>query len=147
MLGGWVNPHREQHELPALTALAQHIPHSHSGIDEKRPTEKCVLPSAYSTYRRNSAETERVAGRPGCWECSTGGGSAAAARMRPRASWSNLQRRGGPARTLQVFLSPLGLYKILVCLFRDCALVKLFLACNTFIAPPPRFRFAINIAQ
>jgi len=27
------------HELPALTALAQHISHSHSGIDEKRPTE------------------------------------------------------------------------------------------------------------
>ena len=26
--------------LPALTALAQHITHSHSGIDEKRPTEK-----------------------------------------------------------------------------------------------------------
>ena len=62
MLGGWVNPHREQqtipqghtsipgatrlythsHELPALTALAQHISHSHSGIDEKRPTEKFV---------------------------------------------------------------------------------------------------------
>jgi len=91
MLGGWVNPHREQqtipqgqtsippkslstptangqsapqsgsargvgrgagshtpskaseshsHELPALTALAQHISHSHSGIDEKGPTEK-----------------------------------------------------------------------------------------------------------
>ena len=30
------------HELPALTALAQHISHSHSGIDEKRPTEKFV---------------------------------------------------------------------------------------------------------
>ena len=30
------------HELPALTALAQHISHSHSGIDEKRPTERCV---------------------------------------------------------------------------------------------------------
>ena len=30
------------HELPALTALAQHIAHSHSGIDEKRPTEKFV---------------------------------------------------------------------------------------------------------
>ena len=28
------------HELPALAALAQHISHSHSGIDEKRPTEK-----------------------------------------------------------------------------------------------------------
>jgi len=28
--------------LPALTALAQHISHSHSGIDEKRPTEKFV---------------------------------------------------------------------------------------------------------
>jgi len=27
------------HELPALTALAQHISHSHSGIDEMRPTE------------------------------------------------------------------------------------------------------------
>jgi len=26
-----------------LTALAQHISHSHSGIDEKRPTEKCVV--------------------------------------------------------------------------------------------------------
>jgi len=31
------------HELPVLTALAQHISHAHSGIDEKRPTEKCVL--------------------------------------------------------------------------------------------------------
>jgi len=28
------------HELPALSALAQHISHSHSGIDEKRRTEK-----------------------------------------------------------------------------------------------------------
>jgi len=41
-------PHTEHglgvlHELPALTALAQHITHSHSGIDdEMRPTEKCV---------------------------------------------------------------------------------------------------------
>jgi len=36
------------HELPALTALAQHISHSHSGIDEKRPTVKflCVFCSA-----------------------------------------------------------------------------------------------------
>jgi len=25
------------------SALAQHITHSHSGIDEKRPTEKCVV--------------------------------------------------------------------------------------------------------
>jgi len=31
------------HELPALTALAQHISHSHSGIDEKRPTENFEL--------------------------------------------------------------------------------------------------------
>ena len=31
------------HEFPALTALAQHISYSHSGIDEKRPTEKFVL--------------------------------------------------------------------------------------------------------
>jgi len=30
------------YELPALTALAQHISHSYSGIDEKRPTEKFV---------------------------------------------------------------------------------------------------------
>jgi len=30
------------HELPALTALAQHISHSDSGIDEKRPTDKFV---------------------------------------------------------------------------------------------------------
>jgi len=73
MLGGWANPHREQqtipqgqisippksfiraygatrlythsHELPALTALAQHISHSPSGIDEKRPTEKFVNPN------------------------------------------------------------------------------------------------------
>jgi len=30
------------HELPALTALAQYISYSHSGIDEKRPTEKFV---------------------------------------------------------------------------------------------------------
>jgi len=48
MLRG-VNPHREprlythSHELPALTALAQHISHSYSGIDEKRPTEKLGL--------------------------------------------------------------------------------------------------------
>ena len=28
--------------LPALTALAHHISHSHSGIDEKRPTKKFV---------------------------------------------------------------------------------------------------------
>jgi len=35
------------HELPALTALAQHISHSHSGIDEKRPTEKFVCISIY----------------------------------------------------------------------------------------------------
>ena len=32
----------QSHELPALTALAQHISHPHSGIDEKRPTEKFV---------------------------------------------------------------------------------------------------------
>jgi len=31
------------HELPALTALAQHISHSHSGIDEKRPTKFFVI--------------------------------------------------------------------------------------------------------
>jgi len=30
------------HELPALTALAQHISHSQSGIDEKRPTDQFV---------------------------------------------------------------------------------------------------------
>ena len=84
MLGGWVNPHREQQTIPqgqtsspptctptvkarpdqaslatsaetrgvthdhglgvllALTALAQHIAHSPSSIDEKRPTQKCV---------------------------------------------------------------------------------------------------------
>jgi len=87
MLGGWVNPHREQQTIPqgqtsippksfstptaksrhdpaalglglpltagshgpstasesfSLTALAQHISHSHSGIDEKRPTEHFV---------------------------------------------------------------------------------------------------------
>ena len=30
------------HELPALTALAQHTTHSHSGHDEKRPTVKCA---------------------------------------------------------------------------------------------------------
>ena len=30
------------HELPALTALSQHISHSHSGIDEKGPTENFV---------------------------------------------------------------------------------------------------------
>jgi len=30
------------HELPALIALAQHITRSHHGIDEQRPTEKCV---------------------------------------------------------------------------------------------------------
>jgi len=85
VLGGWVNPHREQQTIPqgqtssppksfftstvnarpdqaalatsaeargethrawlrspALTALAQHITHSHSGIDEMRPTEKFV---------------------------------------------------------------------------------------------------------
>ena len=35
-------PRSPSHELPALTALAQHISHSHSGIDEKRPTEKFV---------------------------------------------------------------------------------------------------------
>jgi len=59
MLGGWVNPHREQqsipqgqtsithsHELQALPALAQHISHSHSGIDEKRPTENVVNANA-----------------------------------------------------------------------------------------------------
>ena len=34
--------YKHSHELPALTALAQHISHSHSGNDEKRPTEKCV---------------------------------------------------------------------------------------------------------
>jgi len=35
--------HTRPPSLPALTALAQHISHSHSGIDEKRPTEKFVL--------------------------------------------------------------------------------------------------------
>jgi len=34
-------PHTE-HGLGVLLALAQHISHSHSGIDEKRPTEKFV---------------------------------------------------------------------------------------------------------
>jgi len=83
MLGGWVNPHREQQTIPqgqtslppisfsTPTAngqsaprtgsargvgrrgephtehglgvlLAQHISHPHSGIDEKRPTDKFV---------------------------------------------------------------------------------------------------------
>jgi len=37
-------PHTEHGlGLPALTALAQHISHSHSGIDEKRPMEKFVV--------------------------------------------------------------------------------------------------------
>jgi len=35
-------PNLSPHELPALTALAQHTSHSHSGIDEKRPTVKFV---------------------------------------------------------------------------------------------------------
>jgi len=41
MLGGWVNPHREQQTIPQGQTS---IPHSHSGIDEKRPTENFVNP-------------------------------------------------------------------------------------------------------
>jgi len=43
------------HELPAQTALAQHISHSHSGIDEKRPTEKFVVyPRATPPHTRTA---------------------------------------------------------------------------------------------
>jgi len=90
MLGGWVNPHREQQTIPQgqtsipptsfststangqsaprlgsargvgrgagshtpstaseYFSLAQHISHSHSGIDKKRPTEKFVYIHIY----------------------------------------------------------------------------------------------------
>ena len=45
-----VTPYTHSHELPALTALAQHISHSRSGIDEKRPTEKFIYIYIYIHY-------------------------------------------------------------------------------------------------
>jgi len=38
--------HRARPRSPSRSALAQHISHSHSGIDEKRPTEKFVRTGA-----------------------------------------------------------------------------------------------------
>jgi len=63
MLGGWVNPHREQHTIPQgqTSILAQHISHSHSGIDEKRPTEKFVwLRSRLSAVWRKHTTAARL---------------------------------------------------------------------------------------
>ena len=53
-------PHTEHglgHELPALTALAQHISHSHCGIDEKRPTEKFVQQKSAVLYLNVSSKS------------------------------------------------------------------------------------------
>jgi len=51
-LGVLLRLYTHSHELPALTALAQHISHSHSGIDEKRPMEKFdALPTNMRSIR------------------------------------------------------------------------------------------------
>ena len=47
------------HELQALTALAQHISHSHSGIDEKRQTEKFVISRDWVAAARRAVAVVR----------------------------------------------------------------------------------------